>query len=415
VGENENGIIKLLIEHSSLGVVICDKSEYIIDSNNFVSDLLGVDKENLISKKFSQFFYIVSDSEQYKYQDLKSYITDSNEENPKVAKIRFNNKLKEPLEVLSHIYIRNLGEDLYILCLFDSLTPTALLDEFVKKYSTSICHRNGGQENYFCNSIDELMNICLLLSKEVNKNESLRKNVEYALEREKQHSEFKTRFVSIASHELRTPLGGILTSASLIEKYNTLGTPEQRQKHIEIIKGQVRVLTSILDDFLSLDKFERPEVRIHLKMFSLDEFFEEFFQSYSGYQNVERRLVYEHIGGDLNLYQDSDLLLKILNNLVSNGLKYSRDDQLVNITSQVIGRNIEIKIKDSGIGIPESEKDSIWELFYRAENTSGIQGTGLGLNIARLCSHLIEGTISFTSKKNSGTEFVLLFPKELSI
>jgi PAS domain S-box-containing protein len=411
----DNEIIKLLLEHSALGIVICDKFENIIESNRFVCNLLGVEKEKLISKKFSHFFSIINDSSQSLNSSMATMLLKDSMANSKIVKISFSNKEGEALEFQSHIYKRILGDDLYLLCLFDSFSSTRLLNNFLEKYSSSICTRNGGEEKYLCNTMSDLLNMNLLLSKEVNKTSDLKKNIESALEREKKHSEFKTRFVSIASHELRTPLGGILTSASLLEKYNIEGSPEQRKKHIDIIKGQVRILTSILDDFLSLDRLDQPEVRVHLKKFSLHDFFSDFMKSFNEYRSDRDRLFYRHIGDGESIYQDSDLLLKIINNLVSNGLKYSSKDKIVNITSEVVGNMIVIKVKDQGIGIPEGEKDSIWDLFYRCENTSGIQGTGLGLNIANLCSHLIEGSISFNSTKNFGSEFVLSFPKELCV
>lgn len=411
----DNEIIKFLIEHSALGIIICDKFENIIESNRLVCDLLGVEKEKLISKKFSHFFSIINDSSQSSSSSMATLLSQDSKTNSRIVKISFSNKKGEVFKVQSHIYNRVLGDDLYLLCLFDSFSSTCLLNNYLEKYSSSICTRDGGKEKYFCKSMSELLNMNLLLSKEVNKTSDIKKGIESALEKEKKHSEFKTRFVSIASHELRTPLGGILTSASLLEKYNTEGKPEQRKKHIDIIKGQVRILTSVLDDFLSLDRLDQPEIRVHLKKFSLHDFFSDFMKSFNEYRSDRDRLVYRHIGEEINIYQDSDLLLKIINNLVSNGLKYSSKDENVNVTSEIIGNMMIIKVKDQGIGIPEGEKDSIWDLFYRCENTSGIQGTGLGLNIAKLCSDLIEGTISFKSKKGFGTEFVLSVPKELSV
>src|SRR5207237_330622 len=84
-----------------------------------------------------------------------------------------------------------------------------------------------------------------------------------ALEREKELSEMKSRFVSMASHEFRTPLSAILSSLSLIEHYLAPEQSPKREKHMERIRSSVKNLTNILDDFLSLEKLEQGRVDVH--------------------------------------------------------------------------------------------------------------------------------------------------------
>lgn len=415
ISENtlDNQIIKLLLEHTTLGIVICDSSEHILDTNSFITEILGLEKTKILSHKLSSFFEIKDENSSSKFYSLSDLFSQSDAPFSKVVNLNVKKNQQESLAIQSHIYTRILGEDFYLVCLFNDYSRKKEIDKIIEKYGTFSCYKDQALnlETFQCEAIKELVESISLLAKEANKTAHLKKEVEQALEREKQHGEFKTRFVSIASHELRTPLGGILTSASLLEKYNSDGYVQERKKHIDIIKGQIGMLTSILNDFLSFDRLDRPEVRINLKMFSLSDFFKDFISSFAEYPGLHERIEYKSLGKDRLIYQDPDLLFKVVNNIVSNGLKYSKAPSKVQITSEVKDKNIEITVKDYGIGIPDGEKKFVWDLFYRCENTSGIQGTGLGLNIAHLCSNLMEGKIFFESKANLGTEFTIQFPK----
>lgn len=121
-----------------------------------------------------------------------------------------------------------------------------------------------------------------------------------------------------------------------------------------------------------------------------------------------------YIGPKSNCYFESDekILKNILLNLLSNGLKYSGDDGLVTIDLKEEDNCLLISVSDNGIGIPDHEQDNMFERFYRAENVSNIQGTGLGLNIVKKYVELLEGQISFESKLGEGTTFFIELPKK---
>src|SRR5690606_34210098 len=104
------------------------------------------------------------------------------------------------------------------------------------------------------------------------------KELHDALNKEKQLSEIKSQFVSIASHEFRTPLSTVLSSASLLSKYRTTEEQPKRDRHIAKIKDAVKNLNDILDDFLSLGKLEENKVEVQTDPFSLEEFLEEILE-----------------------------------------------------------------------------------------------------------------------------------------
>jgi PAS domain S-box-containing protein len=231
-----------------------------------------------------------------------------------------------------------------------------------------------------------------------------------ALEREKDLSEMKTRFVSMASHEFRTPLSAILSSASLIEQYKLTEQNEKRQKHIDRIKSSVNNLTGILNDFLSLDKIEQGKIEIERETFNLKDFAEDVLEDLNSYLKAGQKINYTHEVEEI-INQDKKILRNVLLNLLSNACKYSPENKEIYFSTEVNNNKVVIKVKDNGIGIPEGEQKNLFGKFYRAKNATNIQGTGLGLNIVKRYVELMDGTISFTSKLNEGTTFTVEFPQ----
>lgn len=230
-----------------------------------------------------------------------------------------------------------------------------------------------------------------------------------ALARERELSELKSRFMSIASHEFRTPLTTILSSTSLIEQYNKGEQQENRIKHTARIKSAVKNLTDILSDFLSLDKLEQGKVQAVKELMDLHELASEIIEELKGVLKKGQAVLLFY-NGRKKITQDKKILRNVLLNLLSNAIKYSGDDKAISLFIDVERTRVVIKVKDEGIGIPEEEQKNLFGKFYRARNVTNIQGTGLGLNIVKRYVELLEGDISFISKQNEGTVFSVLFP-----
>ncbi|MBI3135733.1 MAG: hybrid sensor histidine kinase/response regulator [Bacteroidetes bacterium] len=232
-----------------------------------------------------------------------------------------------------------------------------------------------------------------------------------ALEREQSISEMKSRFVSFASHEFRTPLAAILSSASLIRKYEEPEDAEKRQKHVDRIASSVKNLTEILDDFLSLAKLEKGVVEIERAEFNLQDFLENIVEEMDGMVGKKNQQInYRHEGATM-IEQPKKLLKNILLNLLSNASKYSPEEQQIELTSVITGNKVYITVKDYGIGIPAEDHAKLFNEFFRAGNVQNIQGTGLGLNLVRRYIELLDGTICFTSNPGEGTTFAIEFPQ----
>lgn len=233
----------------------------------------------------------------------------------------------------------------------------------------------------------------------------------HALEKEKELNEMKSRFVSIASHEFRTPLSAILSSTSLVEHYTGAEQEEKRKKHVDRIKSSVRNLTSILDDFLSLEKLEQGKVEAHNSEFNLKEFIEDGVEEMEGMSKRKHQKINFKYEGEEEVYQDKKILRNVLLNLLSNAVKYSAEGKEIHVSTGVNGEKVSLSVRDEGIGIPAEAQKSLFDKFFRAKNATNIQGTGLGLNIVKRYVELIDGHINFVSTENVGTTFIVEFPK----
>ena len=233
--------------------------------------------------------------------------------------------------------------------------------------------------------------------------------IEESLKHTKELSDMKSKFVALASHEFRTPLSAVLTSTSLVEKYVNAGDYEKVNKHLTRIKSSVKDLTSILEDFLSLEKLENGKIDVTRKQMNLPDFCEDILDDARANLKDGQIINYHHTGG-LEIIEDRKILQHILHNLLTNASKYSGQNKMIELYSEVKNGIIRLKVIDNGIGIPEDEQEKVFTRFFRAQNTENIQGTGLGLSITKRYVELISGTIIFTSKSNEGTTFIVEIP-----
>lgn len=214
----------------------------------------------------------------------------------------------------------------------------------------------------------------------------------------------------MASHEFRTPLSSIQLSATLIDKYTPKQDTENIEKHTGKIKNAVGNLTTILNDFLSLEKLEAGKVEVNPTWFNIVSFAEEIVEEMQLISKQDQHIIYEHQGVSAQVYLDINLLKNSIINLISNAVKYSGENTMIQFNSILKDDELIIEIKDNGIGIPETDLHNLFEPFFRAHNTGSIPGTGLGLNIVKRYASLMNGTVSCESAQNIGTTFLLKFP-----
>jgi PAS domain S-box-containing protein len=247
------------------------------------------------------------------------------------------------------------------------------------------------------------------LARAIQKLAESKQEVMRALEREKELNELKSRFITTASHEFRTPLGTILSSVSLIARYDSDNDSDKRKKHIERIKSSVTNLTEILNDFLSLEKLEEGIVRCNPEQFDFSKLLTDVVDDMRNMAKKGQEILVDFTGSK-EIFLDRQLLKNALINLISNALKYSPEGKSISIKVNCTSDHLKVDISDQGIGIPDEDQPNIFERFYRAKNSGNIQGTGLGLNIVKKYVELMNGEISFISRFNEGTTFTINIP-----
>jgi len=201
-------------------------------------------------------------------------------------------------------------------------------------------------------------------------------------------------------------------STFLLESYSGDDYNKEKVVHTSRIKRSVNNLTNILNEFLSLEKLEANKVSVVNTDINIPEYIQDdLIGEMDLIKKPGQTINYRHTGKAI-VHLDHHLLWSILTNLISNAIKYSRNDSVITVLSEINDETLSIKVEDNGIGIPADEHKNIFGRFYRARNATNIEGTGLGLHIAQKYVGLLNGQISFESNLDKGTKFAVILPTE---
>ena len=295
-----------------------------------------------------------------------------------------------------------------------SLSPYNNKDgRFVIAFIVDITVRKQAEEklkSYSADLENQVKNRTLILEEAIQELEKTKKDLNQALNKERELNELKSRFVSMASHEFRTPLTTMMSSLSLVTKYGEQNDRENQGKHVSKIKTSINNLTDILNDFLSVSKLEEGKIENVPEHMNLHSFINEVISEMRAMALPKQVITQKH-GGNENAFFDKKLLKNILFNLISNAIKFSPEGGNIEVSSQASNSSMKISVKDSGIGISAEDQKHLFERFFRAHNATHIQGTGLGLNIVARYVELMKGSIDFESKENEGTRFTIIIPQ----
>lgn len=235
-----------------------------------------------------------------------------------------------------------------------------------------------------------------------------------ALEREKELSELKSRFVSTASHEFRTPLATILATAETLVAYRHRMNDSDIEQRLQKIRSQIAHLRSIMDEVLHLSRIQAGRTTITLTQNDFDAFCRGIIDEFESHPHTHQKIVYTCTPQPLIMRFDQNLMRHVVSNLISNALKYAPDRQEIYVEVQQEGEMVVLKVRDEGIGIPTQDILRLFEPFHRAANVGVIPGTGLGLPISKNAVELHGGTIEVESQIGQGSTFTVKLPIALS-
>jgi signal transduction histidine kinase len=231
-----------------------------------------------------------------------------------------------------------------------------------------------------------------------------------AVQREKELSEMKSKFVSTASHEFRTPLATMLSSAELLEHYSeSLGQDEKRNL-LQTIQSSAKRMSEMIDDVLTLGRAESGVLKLNLGPTNLRELCNRVVSEFRIAQGKHHVITLHDSFDRPEAVMDERLLRHILNNLLSNAVKYSPQGSEVTFSLERRQEKAAIEVQDRGIGIPPEDQPRMFESFHRASNVENRPGTGLGLAIVKKAVELHGGEISLKSAVGSGTRFTVTLP-----
>ncbi len=230
--------------------------------------------------------------------------------------------------------------------------------------------------------------------------------------KEREIDKAKTEFVSLASHQLRTPLSAInWYSEMLLSGDSGKLSPEQADFVEEIYAGNKRMV-ELVNSLLNTSRIDLGTFTIDPKptdIVQISESVVKELQSQIDEKKLKFETKYDEIG---KIPLDTQLTRIIIQNLLSNAVKYTPDEGEVSISIEKTEPNLVITVKDNGYGITESQKNKIFQKLFRADNVKvkNTEGTGLGLYIVKAILDASGGQITFTSKENKGSTFIVTIP-----
>jgi len=380
-----------LFEYATIGILVTDSKGTITAINPFALNEFGYTREELLGKKIEM---LIPTRFQKQHIQNREHYSKTPQTRPMGVGMDLFALRKDgtefPVEVSLGNYHTN--GDRYVIAFITNISVR-------KKGETEIKKLNDELEATVERRTKELTDAMHQL--EISKEE-----LSKSLEKEKELGELKSRFVSMASHEFRTPLSTILSSAYLIEKYTSTEDQPKRDKHLQRVISSVRMLTDILNDFLSLGKIEERKIQVRISEFNIRELVNDIMEEIKNNLKEEQSITYQHEGESIASL-DASLLKHMVMNLVANASKFSPDAGSIEIKTIKHDHQLTLSIKDHGIGISKEDQKHLMERFFRGSNAGNIQGTGLGLHLVSKYAELMNGTVKCKSELGKGTEFII--------
>ncbi len=227
---------------------------------------------------------------------------------------------------------------------------------------------------------------------------------------EKRSQEMMRReFSSNVSHELKTPLTSISGFAELLK--NNLVAEKDVSEIGANIYDEAQRLISMIQDIIKISRLDEASSMGEKEEIELNPLVLKVFSQYA--DKAKEKNIALKVEGEAKFASIRHLIDEIISNLVSNAIKYNKENGEVNVTLKDLGKEIEIVVKDNGIGIAPEDEARIFERFYRADkaHSGQIPGTGLGLSIVKHAVSYLGGAITLDSKLDKGTTFRVVLPK----
>ena len=404
--------INSLFENATEGFVITDDQGNIVLVNPSACRIFGYDAEEMVGQKIEMLI-----PEQFKrnHVQLRDHFNNTPQNRSMGHSRELYGRKKDgvsfPVEVSLSTYLQN--NNRFVIAFIVDITHRKEIEQNMIKQQKQLEKVSDEMRKLNSELEAKVEERTVILKEALQRLEQSQEELSEALGKERQLSEIKSRFVSMASHEFRTPLSTVLSSASLLSRYTTTDEQEKRQKHIEKIKGSVKHLNDLLDDFLSLGKLDEGKVGAEFGELNLYELLSDTIDEMKGLSKKNQNIEYEHFGSEM-IESDGRLIKNILINLISNATKFSDEGKTVHVNSTVKEDAAVISVRDEGIGVSREDQVHLFSSFFRGKNALNIQGTGLGLHIVKRYLDLLGGEVNLKSELGKGTIITFTIPVKYS-
>ncbi len=229
-----------------------------------------------------------------------------------------------------------------------------------------------------------------------------------ALEEVKKISRRKSDFISSVSHEIRTPLTSIKGYAAILLASKLGALPEEIRSRLEKINRHSDELVHMVNDLLDISRIESGKVEIKKEALSLRAITDKVADLFADQLKTKNISFSSNITDDCQeILADRSQIERVFTNLVGNALKFTPQNGKIDINTNRTNKTIQIDVKDTGFGIPQDAQESIFEEFFRVENTINqeVKGTGLGLTLVKNIIEAHQGRIWVKSKVGEGSTF----------
>jgi len=397
-----------LFQYASMGILVANEKAEIVLVNTFLLSQFGYEAENeLVGKKIEGLIPSRYHAQHTHHRD--SYIKHPQPRPMGLGRDLFaikKNGTEFPVEISLSNYKTSEGS--FTIAFVTDITKRKEYEDAVLQQKEQLAAINAKIEG-LNNELEQKVELrTQQLQNTMEELESSKDDLTKALSKEKDLSDLKSRFVSMASHEFRTPLSTILSSASLVAKYTEAEEQDKRDKHVQRIKSSVNNLTNLLNEFLSIGKIEDGKVVANNTDFNVKELISGLCMEMEALVKQGQKIICVHKGKEM-FFLDPYLLRNIITNLLSNAIKFSPADTVIEVLSIVADKEIRIQVKDNGMGISKEDQEHLFERFFRGSNVVNIQGTGLGLHIVGKYIEIMNGRMDFKSELEKGSEFIVTF------
>ncbi len=230
-----------------------------------------------------------------------------------------------------------------------------------------------------------------------------------ALEKEREYNALQSEFVAMASHEFRTPLAIIDGTAQRIERRMHLLSPEDLHERVQKIRNAVQRMLALIESTLSASRLDAGKIELETASCDLAEIVADVCkrqQELSPLHNI----VLQQAELPKEIAADAKKLEQVFTNLLSNAVKYAPESPRIEVCVFAEAGQAVVSVRDHGLGIPADEMPRLFQRYFRARTSTGIAGTGIGLNLVKRFVELHGGAIEVESVEGAGSTFTVRLP-----